>query len=148
VGEALIIVAAAALLGFGVNSLRPDGLPAAGAAAGTADGAITVDEALAHFESGDALFADARAPQDFSAGHIQGARSLPEHEFDAWIGEFLAGTPPEALIITYCDGAQCPLARSLAEKLSALGFSSARYMADGWEQWQARGLPRSTGSGD
>lgn len=41
---------------------------------------VTLAEAKAAFDDGSAVFVDVRSAQDFSAGHITGAISIPENE--------------------------------------------------------------------
>ena len=153
VREALLIAAVSVALALAVNGLRPDGLDLFGAdaprssgnAPGGAGGEISIEEARQAHMRGDAVFADARAPADYAAGHIDGAVNLPEHDLEAWAEGFFARTDPQTLIITYCDGGDCPLAKSLAGKLFELGFANTRYLSDGWGKWRERGLPTARG---
>jgi rhodanese-related sulfurtransferase len=145
--EALLLTAVAIAAALAVNGLRPDGLELVAGVAAVAPGRlISIDEARQAHTQGRALFADARSAADFAAGHIEGAVSLPEHDLDAWAGAFIARTDPGTAIITYCDGAGCPLARSLAEKLVELGFADTRYLNDGWGKWREQGLPVAAGN--
>jgi len=106
---------------------------------------ITLAQAIERYDKGKTLFADARSPEDYAAGHVQGALSLPLYQFDEWIDEFLAANNPETPIVTYCGGANCDLARELAERFAMLGFEAVFFLEDGWGQWQAQGLPGATG---
>ncbi len=152
--EALLIATAAIALAFTVNALRPDGLDLAGGGpqkiSGNAVAAggheITIEEARQAHAQGSAVFADARSAADYAAGHIEGAISLPEHDLEAWVEGFIARTDPATVIITYCDGGECPLARALAEKLVELGYANTRFLSDGWGKWKERGLPTAQGS--
>ncbi len=104
---------------------------------------ISIDEAEKLYTAGAALFADARSAKEYLAGHIRGAIHLDPSEFDLWADAVMENNAPSQIIITYCDGAQCPLSRDLAEKLTWLGFEKVYYLADGWNQWQAHQLPIS-----
>jgi rhodanese-related sulfurtransferase len=106
---------------------------------------LGLDQAIQRFGDGVTLFADARAEEDFAAGHIDKALSLPFYQFDEWIGAFLTQTDPKTPIIAYCDGPHCDLGRELAARLAALGFETVFYLEDGWGQWQAKGLPTASG---
>jgi rhodanese-related sulfurtransferase len=146
----LFLVLAVALI---VNSLRARGLdllapgpPAAGTDAANDHRKISLEEAVRRHAEKSAIFADARPPADYAAGHIQGALSLPDQEFDSWVEHFIAATDPETVIITYCEGAQCLLSKSLAEKLVDLGYTHTRYLVDGWGRWKADRLPVETGA--
>jgi len=138
-----------------VTALRPQGLalfrqsPAREVSSGqpASINPISLAEAVQHFNDGKTLFADARLPEDYAAGHVHGAFSMPLYQFDEWIADFLATTAPETPIVTYCEGPDCYLAQELAERLAGLGFESVFFLEDGWGQWQAQGLPAATGEG-
>lgn len=147
VREAALILLMAAGLAYGIDLFR-EGTPAAiSHAPQKAEGSrsITIEEALRRFEEGSAVFVDARPAIDFQAGRIKGAISLPDQDFDAYIGPFLAKTPEETLLITYCEGKSCPLSRRLAEKLMMAGYEKVFHLEDGWGQWKKRGLPLEKG---
>lgn len=59
---------------------------------------ISVEEALAKVESGEALIVDVRDEAAYTASHIAGAMSLPEEALAARGNEL----PEDQLIITYC----------------------------------------------
>lgn len=156
VKEAVILTLAAVAIALSVYALRPDKIgapppvqgsspaPPSDTAGGVAE--ITLDDAVQRWETGGAVFADARHPDDFAAGHIRGAVSLYAEDPDRWLPSFLADTDPTAVIITYCDGEQCHLATHLAELLSLNGFETVYYLKDGWSRWQAGGHPSDPGS--
>lgn len=150
--EIIIIAFIAVLLSFTVNLLRPDGLPLFSAS--NADGTpeqispeeISITVAIKLFQTGSVLFVDARPASDFNAAHIHGAVNLVGTDIDEWIDGFLADTPPDTLIIAYCDGPTCSLGRELAEQFRLLGYAEAYYLKDGWSKWIKQGMP--TGSVD
>lgn len=148
--EAALLIAAAVGIALLANAWRPDGLslftapPAAGEISDDAL-QIPLEEAVRRHAEGSAVFVDARAAADFAAGHIRGALSGPDQEFDRWIEGFIAAVEPDAVIVAYCEGAQCALSHSLVEKLRELGYGNARYVVDGWGRWKAKGLPTETG---
>jgi rhodanese-related sulfurtransferase len=147
--ETAIILLIAIVLAAGSYLLRPGALPLikrdAAATPGVADDAlfkpITIEHAEALFQKGHTLFADARSLIAFEQHHIPGALHLDPHEMDQWSDEMMTRYPPDQIIITYCDGANCDLSKTLAEKLTWLGFEQVFYLSDGWAQWQKRGLP-------
>ena len=49
-------------------------------------------------------------------------------------------------VIVYCSGGECHDSRLVANALLTLGFGDVRVFAGGWEEWQAAGLPTSTGA--
>jgi rhodanese-related sulfurtransferase len=102
---------------------------------------VSLDEARAYFKAGKALFADARPGEAYQAGHIKGAMSLDPTEFDTWSGNFFSQFPADTLIVTYCDGARCPLSAELAEMLLSLGYEKVLVLKDGWRLWNEAHLP-------
>jgi rhodanese-related sulfurtransferase len=149
----IIIVIAAALAGAGYG-LRPviltlgtakstGGGPTGGDPTGGGDTitAISLEDARGYFETGAALFADARPKAAYADGHIKGAVNLNPNQFDTWSGDFFSNVPQDRTIITYCEGAQCRLSFELAEKLSWMGYEAVFYIKDGWGLWKKHQLP-------
>jgi len=101
----------------------------------------TVDEARKLFDSGKYIFVDARSPEDYEEGHIQGAVSLPVGQFEERAEAFLERYPPEASIITYCSGRTCQDSHHLAEFLLDLGYDNVTVFIDGFPGWEAEGHP-------
>jgi rhodanese-related sulfurtransferase len=149
VQEAAVVLLITLFLALVVNGFRPEGIrlfihdgerfEEDGGPAVAKE--ISLEKAVAMYEGREALFFDARSPDAFSAGHIKGAHNYPEKAFDHWIDNLLTEVDPEAKIITYCDGTECPLAENLAQKLWLLGYENVYHLRDGWGRWKARGLP-------
>lgn len=148
------ILLMAVVLALGVNQLRPGRLPLVAdwsteARLQLSDGetlAVSPEEAEALFFSQTAVILDARSPDLFAEGHIQGALNLPPEELEKGLDTFLAEIPPESMIITYCDGETCNLSKELALALLERGYRNARVLVNGWTVWQERGLPTEIGS--
>src|SRR5699024_8241361 len=73
-------------------------------------------------EAGDALVLDERPAEEYAAGHICGARSIP-------FGELPEQTPsldPDTDIIAYCRGAFCVMASDAVRLLQAEGRHAQR----------------------
>lgn len=107
--------------------------------------AIAFEAAVDHFQSGTAIFADARPLGAFEAGHIKGALHLDPSEFDQWSDRVFVYASAESTLIAYCEGSQCLLSRELAEKLTWLGFENVYYLKDGWGLWKEHRLPMGKG---
>lgn len=87
---------------------------------------------------------DVRPPEEYRAGPIPGALSLPLDNLEERIREL----PPRKEIVAYCRGPYCPMAYHAVEKLRARG-RRARRLAEGLPEWRAAGLPlESGGPGD
>ncbi len=89
---------------------------------------------------GEVTLLDVRPVEEYAAGHIPGAVSLPLRELD----HRLAGLPKRRQIVAYCRGPYCVLAVEAVARLRALGFRALR-LEDGIPDWRARGLPVSMG---
>jgi rhodanese-related sulfurtransferase/DNA-binding transcriptional ArsR family regulator len=89
---------------------------------------------------GEVVILDVRPREEFVAGHIPGALSVPLDELDA----VLARLPKRAQVVAYCRGPYCVLAPEAVERLRAKGFR-ARRLADGMPEWRLAGLPVAVG---
>lgn len=147
-GEAAIIVGLAVVLGFLFTSTTDRGLFARVASKDIGSGPpgeippamIDLAEAQSLFESGTALFIDARHEYDYRLGHIKGAVNIPLKDFDQH-RERLAELPKDKVLVTYCDGAECNSSIELAAKLHQAGFSGVRIFFGGWQEWTSAQLP-------
>lgn len=150
-GGAILLLAA--FLGLSVNQLRPgrlalvaDWSPKAQLTLESGDTMeISPDQAEELFHTQVGVFLDARSPELYAEGHIQGAFNLPWDEFENRFTDAMVDIPPEALIITYCDGETCNLSKELALALFDKGYTNARVLVNGWTVWQERNLPVETG---
>lgn len=79
---------------------------------------------------------DVRPAEEYKAGHIVGAVSIPLKELEARLGEL----PRDQEIVAYCRGPYCVLAIHAVELLRARGFRASR-LKDGVLEWRAMGLP-------
>ena len=82
---------------------------------------------------------DVRPVEEWRAGHIPGALSVPLPE----LRRRLAKIPKSRAIVAYCRGPYCVLAIDAVELLRARGFRAVR-MDEGVAEWRARGLPVET----
>ena len=153
--QALLLGLLAAALALSFNALRPRGGIAlvtdwsAAARLKDASGAslvLSLEQAHAFFESGQALFVDARPAELYAEGHIAGALNVPWQRVDEHIGEFLQRVPdPETRIVTYCDGESCELSEELARMLQQMGYRQVHVIVNGWSLWRQAGYPTASG---
>ena len=68
------------------------------------------------------VFLDVRPPDEFAAGHLPDARSIPVGE----LSERLAELPRDKTIIAYCRGPFCTYADEAVQLLHANGFRAIR----------------------
>jgi len=106
--------------------------------------AIGLVQVVEHFNTGEAVFVDARDRDEFVAGHIPGSFSLPYDEMESYL-DVLHYLPEDGLVVTYCDGSDCHKSLDLADELTAMGFSRVRVFFEGWEAWQEAGEPVEEG---
>ncbi|HET8822641.1 MAG TPA: metalloregulator ArsR/SmtB family transcription factor [Thermoleophilaceae bacterium] len=93
--------------------------------------AISRDELLKRLRHSDVVLIDVRPAEEFDAGHIDGAVSIPLDELD----ERLAELPADSEIVAYCRGALCAYAHEAVRTLRARG-RSARRLEGGWPEWR------------
>jgi len=84
---------------------------------------------------------DARSPDLFAMGSIDGALSLPLVDIDAFLPDFLARVDKEQVIITFCSGFGCPDSFDLGVLLIELGYQDVRVFEGGYPEWRDAGLP-------
>ena len=99
--------------------------------------AIDGEELVRRMRGGDIVLIDVRPPEEFAAGHIEGATSIPLDELDERIAELPRGRD----VVAYCRGPFCAFAHEAVRRLNAAG-RSARRLEEGWPEWR---LARSSG---
>ena len=96
---------------------------------------------LEGLRDGAVTLLDVRPPDEYAAGHIPGAISMPFAEIEQRLGEL----PSDGEIVAYCRGPYCIYAVRAVETLQRLGFR-ARRLEDGIPDWTLRGLPVAVGA--
>ncbi len=93
--------------------------------------AIGREELIARMRSGEVVLVDVRPSEEFDAGHIEGARSVPLEELE----DRLAELPADREVVAYCRGPLCAYAHEAVRRLRAAG-REARRLEDGWPEWR------------
>lgn len=93
--------------------------------------AIGPDELRDRLRRGDVVLVDVRPTEEFAAGHIEGARSIPIDELEGRLGEL----PPDQEVVAYCRGPFCAYAHEAVRTLQAKG-REARRLEEGWPEWR------------
>lgn len=145
-----LLLGIACALALAVNHFRPAGIdlvadwsPAARLKA-AAGGSLVIPlaDAVALYETREVVFVDARLPEEYAAGHIPGALSLPWVLVDEYEERFFKAVPdPSAIVIVYCDGEACSLSGDLARMLVDMGYAHVKVLVDGWGAWTRSGYP-------
>ncbi len=89
--------------------------------------------------AGDVIVVDVRPPEEYAAGHIAGARSIPSDR----LAEELRTLPAEVEVVAYCRGPYCVLADDAVRLLHQQG-RRARRLQDGFPEWRRARLPVHT----
>lgn len=97
-------------------------------------------ELLRRLEAGEVVLLDVRPAEEYRAGHIAGARSVPFDQVAAAVEDL----DPDLDVVAYCRGAWCVLAHDAVRLLSAAG-RPARRMEGGMLEWRRDGLPVEAG---
>ena len=93
--------------------------------------AIARDELVARLHRGELVLVDVRPEEEYEAGHIDGAVSIPIDQF----AERLVDLPDDAEVIAYCRGPLCVYAHEAVRRLRDSG-RSARRLEGGWPEWK------------
>ena len=98
---------------------------------------VTRQELRRRLRSGDGvLVLDVRPPEEFAAGHLPEAVSIPITELQRRLREL----PSDREVVAYCRGPYCAFADSAIRLLRKNGFR-ARRLEEGLPEWRAAGLP-------
>lgn len=96
--------------------------------------AVGNDELLRRVRAGEVTIVDVRPHEEYVAGHIPGAISLPLAE----LKKNISGLPKGRDIVAYCRGPYCVMALDAVDILRRKGFRAHR-MEHGVVEWRARG---------
>lgn len=94
---------------------------------------------LAKARAGEILVLDVRPGDEFGAGHLPHAQSVPVNELRKRLAEIPKDTP----VVAYCRGPFCFMAKDAVKLLRARGYE-AFHLTDGVAEWRALGLPIET----
>lgn len=100
---------------------------------------IDVDELLQRLAEGAVTVLDVRPRDEFTAGHIPGAVSMPIEELERRLAEI----PPDRPVVAYCRGPFCVFASEAVATLQKHGFAAER-MTSGVPEWRLAGREVTT----
>lgn len=104
--------------------------------------AVEMGELLKRAKSKEVLVLDTRPANEYAAGHIPGAISIPVNDLQKRLREL----PKSREYVAYCRGPYCVYADRAVELLRARG-RRARRLREGFPEWRAAGLPVEVGAG-
>ncbi|MFJ9371550.1 ArsR/SmtB family transcription factor [Nocardia sp. NPDC101769] len=108
----------------------------AAAVLGSPEDAITRDELIRRRDAGEITLIDVRPHDEYDAGHIPGAISIPIAE----LATRLAELPTDRDIVAYCRGAYCVMAPD-AVRIARTAGRDVKRLDQGMLEWTLAGLP-------
>ena len=96
--------------------------------------AVQCEELLRRVKGGEVTILDVRPAEEYRAGHIPGALSVPVAELKARLRDL----PKDREVVAYCRGPYCVMAAEAVDILRGKGFKAHR-MEQGVMEWRARG---------
>ena len=97
--------------------------------------AVEEDALVRRVVNGDCVVLDVRPSEEYAAGHLASAISMPLEQLERRLAEL----PRDRPIVAYCRGPYCVLAVSAVEALRRHGFDAVR-AAEGVQDWRELGL--------
>jgi rhodanese-related sulfurtransferase len=98
------------------------------------------DALLKRVRDGAVTVLDVRPSEEYKAGHIPGAISIPLKELELRLSKL----PRDHEVVAYCRGPYCVLAIQAVEVLRAKGFHAVR-LEEGIQDWRAMGFSVAVG---
>lgn len=97
--------------------------------------AVDREALVGRVRRGEAVVLDVRPVEEYRAGHIPGALSIPVGE----LRKRLRNLPADREIVAYCRGPYCVMAVDAVQMLRVRGFRAVRLDESVW-QWRRRGF--------
>lgn len=98
--------------------------------------ALSPEELEARLEQDDVVVLDVRPEEEYKAGHIPGARSIPIDQLEDHLDEL----PDGKEIVAYCRGPYCVYSDDAVQRLRENGRDAAR-LTEGLPDWLVEGRP-------
>ncbi len=100
---------------------------------------VTTAELRERLATSETILLDVRPTDEYAAGHLPGALSIPIDELDARLEEL----PRDVDVVAYCRGPYCALSGSAVTLLMRRG-RTARRLRQGVPDWRSEGHPVET----
>lgn len=104
--------------------------------------AVRAEELLARTRKEGVVVLDVRPEEEYRAGHIPGARSVPIERLEVYLEEI----PKDREVVAYCRGPYCVFSDEAVALLKARGYR-ARRLEEGLPDWRVAGLPVEVSAG-
>lgn len=102
---------------------------------------VAMEDLLRRARKGEVVILDVRPANEYLAGHIAGAISVPVDDLRSRLREL----PKDKEYIAYCRGPYCVYADRAVEFLRSRGRRAQRLL-EGFPEWKAAGLPVAVGA--
>ncbi len=148
---ALAIVFASAAFGLIANHLSPHGIPVVQRVeAGRVPlppgmREIGLEDTKAAVDGKSAVVIDARAPEEYAAGHLPGAFNVPPDQIGDALPRIEERVTKAPRVIIYCQTEDCGDAISVAEYVTQIAPDKVFIFVGGWRAWSAAGYPSTKG---
>jgi rhodanese-related sulfurtransferase len=111
---------------------------------------FNTEKAYKAYLTGDYLFLDARSPEEYEDGHVEGAINFffegDDATFEQHLAQFEELATDTTHLVTYCSGTECDASLMLARYLYYnMGYKNISIYFGGWKFWQDNQLPVGTG---
>jgi rhodanese-related sulfurtransferase len=103
---------------------------------------VDEEELLRRVRAGEVTLVDVRPREEYVAGHLPSAISMPLSDLAKRVGEFRRRRD----IVAYCRGPYCVMALDAVDLLRRRGFRAHR-LEHGVAEWRARGFRVESGAG-
>jgi rhodanese-related sulfurtransferase len=98
--------------------------------------AVCAEELLAKMHEEGVVVLDVRPEEEYRAGHIPGARSVPVERLEAYLEDI----PKDREVVAYCRGPYCVFSDEAVALLRSRGYRASR-LEEGLPDWRAAGRP-------
>ena len=155
--QIIVILVFSAVAALVLNAARPGGIAIKGSwPSRTASGEepikppsaqegdppfVTLDDAVAKYQSPDIIFIDSRDPEDYKYGHIVKAINIPFDYLDETWEAVIDTLNRDRGYVIYCSGDECESSLFLGRYLYDLGFQYVFVFYGGWQEWRDNNLP-------
>lgn len=140
--DILVIIGLGLALGVIFNLINPGGInPIPPSWLHKSPPPIDIQWAKPKYESGEALFVDARPDALFKQRHIKGAVNLPLDLFDFVYLMKFSHLDPEKELIVYGRNVSRHYDQEVALQLTSRGHAKVKVLSGGLPSWQDRGFP-------
>jgi rhodanese-related sulfurtransferase/DNA-binding transcriptional ArsR family regulator len=102
---------------------------------------VGAEELVRRVRAGEVTLVDVRPAEEYAAGHLPGAISMPLAE----VADRAAELPRRREVVAYCRGPYCVMALDAVAVLRGQGFRAQR-LEDGVLEWRARGWRLESGT--